>query len=111
MTKLPKEKRDKLILVCMVFGIALVGIYLLLIHPEYQSIASTKAATENKRQKLESMEKAINRAADTAAQLQDTEMELSGAEKDMAVGDPNAWIYDTIRGFKAQYKMDMTINS
>ncbi|HEY3760180.1 MAG TPA: hypothetical protein VGN23_00330 [Verrucomicrobiae bacterium] len=111
MTRLPKEKRDKLILVCMVFGIILIAIYLLMIHPEYAAIRDTKNATEDKRQKLENMEKAIDRAADTAAQLQDTTVELTGSEKDMATGDPNSWIYDTIRGFKAQYKMDMAINS
>ncbi|HEY1662365.1 MAG TPA: type II secretion system protein GspM [Verrucomicrobiae bacterium] len=111
MNRLPKEKRDKLILVCMITGIALLVIYLLLIHPEYASIQEAKAQTETKRQKLENMQDAIDKAATTAATLEDTVQLLSQSEKDMATGDPNAWIYDTIRGFKSQYKMDITIAS
>jgi len=111
MTRLPKEKRDKLILVCMIIGIILIAILLALIRPEYAAIRDTKTSTENKRQKLENMQNAIAKAAATAADLQDTTVELSEAEKDMATGDPNGWIYDTIRGFKSQYKMDITIAS
>jgi hypothetical protein len=111
MTRLPKEKRDKLILTCMIIGIFLIAIGLLLIRPEYAAIRDTKNATESKRQKLENMQNDIAKAAATAAELQDTTVELTGAEKDMATGDPNSWIYNTIQGFKAQYKMDLTITS
>jgi type II secretory pathway pseudopilin PulG len=109
MRRLPKEKRDKLILVCMIIAIVLIAIGLALIRPEYAAIRDTKSATEEKRQKLENMQNDIDKAATTAAELQDTTVELTEAEKDMATGDPNAWIYDTIRGFKSQYKMDITI--
>jgi type II secretory pathway pseudopilin PulG len=111
MTRLPKEKRDKLILVCMIIGMILIAILLAMIRPEYAAIRDTKASTEDKRQKLENMQNAIDKAAATAAELQDTTVELTEAEKDMATGDPNGWIYDTIRGFKSQYKMDIAIVS
>ncbi len=111
MNRLPKEKRDKLILVCMMTGIALLLIGLLLIHPEYATIKDTKSQTEVQRQKLGNMQEAIAKAALTDAQLKDTTETLNEAEKDMATGDPNAWIYDTIRGFKSKYKMDINIAS
>jgi type II secretory pathway pseudopilin PulG len=110
MNRLSKEKRDKLILTCMFIVIALVVIGLLLIRPEYQLITDTKNSTEQKRQKLENMQEAIDRAAATAAQLQDTTIELQEAEKDMAVGDQNGWMYDTVRSFKSP-KIDISINS
>ena len=110
MTRLPKDKRDKLILTCMFIVIGLVAIGFFLIRPEYQSISDMKNATEQKRQKLENMQEAIARAANTAAQLQDTTMALQDAEKDMAVGDPNGWMYDTVRSFKSP-KIDISISS
>lgn len=111
MNRLSKEKRDKLILVCMIFAIALIVIGLLLIRPEYTSIKDMKASADVARQKLQNMQDAIAKAATTDAMLQDTSETLVNAEKDMATGDPNAWIYDTIRGFKSQYKMDINIAS
>jgi type II secretory pathway pseudopilin PulG len=95
----------------MIIGIVLLLIGLLLIRPEYASINDTKADAENKRQHLQNMQDDINKAATTAAMLQDTTETLVDAEKDMATGDPNAWIYDTIRGFRSQYKMDINIAS
>ncbi len=111
MTRLSKEKRDRLILVYMVTGIALALIVFFLIRPAFASIKSIKSDTISKRQQLQKIEDAIGKQPATLAQLQNESATLAEAEKDMATGDPNGWIYDTIRGFKSQYKMDISIAS
>ncbi len=111
MNRLPKEKRDKLILVCMITVMALGGIGFGMIRPQYATIREIQHATTVDREKLENMNKAVAGAATTLNQLQDMSDTLTQAEADMATGDPNGWIYDTIRKFKSQYKMDISIAS
>ncbi|MGO8764317.1 MAG: hypothetical protein ACLQSR_04175 [Limisphaerales bacterium] len=82
-----------------------------LIRPAFASIKSIKSDTISKRQQLQKIEDAIGKQPATLAQLQNESATLAEAEKDMATGDPNGWIYDTIRGFKSQYKMDISIAS
>jgi Tfp pilus assembly protein PilO len=111
MNRLPKEKRDKLILVCMVTGMALFGIGFGMIRPQYASIRDVKAQTNAEREKLQEMKRAITNEDAVLNQLQDMSDTLTQSEGDMANGDPNGWIYDTIRKFKSQYKMDVSIAS
>lgn len=109
--RLPKEKRDKLILVSLGTLAVLIVIGLGLIRPQYQAINRMRAQTNDARAKLQGMEDSINQADITAAQLHDISDTLAQQEKDMAIGDPNAWIYDTLRRFKSKYKVDMTIGN
>ena len=111
MSRLPKEKRDALILVCLITAMVLGGIGFGMIRPQYAAIKSVKDDTNAERQKLQNMKKTIASGSTTLNQLQDMSDTLTQAEADMATGDPNGWIYDTIRKFKSQYKMDITIAS
>ena len=110
MNKLSKEKRDRLILVglCTVMVLFVIGYFL--IHGEYSAIKDIKKRTVDSRNYLQSMEDTIKRANTISNQLADLNYNLSEAEGDMAVGDPSAWIYDTIRNFKTRYKVDISVN-
>jgi len=110
MTNLPKEKRDQLILVCLGTLVVLGVIIFFLILPQYHTIASIKKNTADARQKLKNMGDVIHKADATANELHDVAFSLSDAESDLAVGDPNAWIYNTIRNFKGQYKVDISVS-
>ena len=109
MTKLPKQKRDHLILVCLGTLALLILIVFGLIIPQYHSIAKIKADIVNTNMKLQDMVDVISKADATANSLHDLTYTLSHAESDMAVGDPNAWIYNTIRNFKGRYKVDISV--
>lgn len=110
MTRLSKEKRDLIILACLGTVAAMVLVVLLLIIPQYHSIARIKTDTGNARKSEQDMENLIKRADSTASELHDLTDTLSNAEGDMAVGDPNAWIYNTIRTFKSHYNVDISVN-
>jgi hypothetical protein len=49
-------------------------------------------------------------AENLSAQLVDLSYTLDHAQNDLAYGDPNSWIYDTIRNFKGKYKVDISVN-
>ncbi len=108
MNKLPKEKRDHLILVGMGTLMVLVAIGYGLIRPQYATIASVNSQVNAARDKLTSMEDTIKKADTFSAQSVDMTYSLTQAQSDMASGDPASWIYDTIRNFKGKYKVDIS---
>jgi len=110
MNKLPKEKRDRLILVGIGTLAALTLIGFSLIRLQYASISVINTQIEAARTNLESMEYTIKRADIISAQMADLTYTLSHAEGDVVSGDPAAWIYDTIRNFKGKYRVDISVN-
>lgn len=110
MNKLPKEKRDRLILVgvCTLALLVLIGFSL--IRRQYAAISAISVQIDDARNNLQSMEDTIKRADIISAQVADLTYTLSHAESDVVSGDPAAWIYDTIRNFKGKYKVDISVN-
>jgi hypothetical protein len=111
MNKLPKEKRDQLVLVGMgtLFLLVLIGFGL--IRPQYGTISAINAEIIAARNQLQSMEDTVKRADTVSAQLADLTYTLTQTEGDMVSGDPAQWIYNTIRNFKEHYKVDISVNS
>ena len=107
MNKLPKEKRDRLILVMISTVMLMAVIYFGWIRSQYGNISSIKTDTATARQKLLDIEDIIKKSDTTTAELFDISETLSHAEDDMVSGDPYAWTYDTIRHFKTAYKVDV----
>jgi Tfp pilus assembly protein PilO len=107
MNKLPKEKRDQLILVIIVTVTLLVAVYFGLIRPQYANIAKIQNDTRAAQQKLVDVENTINKSEATTTALFDISDTLSHAEEDMASGDTYAWTFDTIRNFKTPYKVEI----
>ena len=111
MNRLPKEKRDQLVLVGMGTLFLLILIVFSLIRPQYAAISAIKARTDDARKDLQSKEDTIKKADTVSTQLADLTYTLSQAEGDMVSGDPAQWIYNTIRNFKEHYKVDISVNS
>jgi len=107
MSKLPKEKRDQLILVVITTVTLLAGIYFGLVRPQYATIDRILNDTKTAQQKLLDIEATIKKSETTTTELFDISDTLSHAEEDMASGDTYAWTYDTIRNFKTPYKVEI----
>ena len=88
MNKLPKEKRDQLILVGMGTLFLLVLIGLGLIRPQYSAISAINTQINAKRDNLLKMEDTIKKADTISAQLADLTYTLTQTEGDMVSGDP-----------------------
>lgn len=108
MNRLPKEKRDRIALVCIGTGALLAAVYFFLIGPENAAIRQAKAKTASARQELNDKLGLIRQQGATEKELREASATLADAEHDVANGDPNAWFYEMIRNFKGPYAVDFT---
>ncbi len=102
-----RDKRTQFILVilCTLGVLGLIGFALL--RPQYQTLSRIAKTESDARAKMRTIKDTINKAGDTTIQLSNVTSNLSAAEEDMASGDIYAWTYDTIRKFKASYRVDI----
>jgi hypothetical protein len=108
MNKLPKEKRDRIILVCLGTGVLLAAVYFLLIGPEYAAIAQAKTKMAGARKDLADKIALIRQQGATENELHEVSASLTDAEHDIAFGDPNAWFYETLRNFSGHYAVEFS---
>ena len=108
MNKQPKEKRDRIILVCIGTAVLLVAVYFFLIGPEYRAIDLTRTKTNRAKDDLKEKQNLIQKKDATENELHDVSTTLSDAENDVASGDPDAWFYETLRNFKGHYDVDIS---
>lgn len=105
--KMSKEKRNQLVLVFLVTGIALGGLWFGLISFQKESlvrIAEKKATAD---QKLKQVKASIASADSIEEQLKSASAQLSTLEEKMASGDLYSWAINTIREFKLPYKVEI----
>ena len=108
MNKLQKEKRDRIVMVCIGTGVLLAAVFFLLINREYNAIAQTKAKTVQANNDLQDKIALIKRQGAIENDLLEVSTNLSTSEHDIAFGDPNAWFYETLRNFKGHYDVDIS---
>jgi Tfp pilus assembly protein PilO len=107
LSKLPKEKLNRLILVVLVTLIAIAGLYFGLIRRQNENLtrlAQEKAAATKK---LQVVRDTIRRAGQLKAQLDEAKIVLTEAESDIASGDLYAWVINWLRQYKAPYKVEI----
>jgi hypothetical protein len=105
--KLPKEKRDNLILIFMATAGAVAGLNFLLINAQRDKLAGFPPKIAAAQRKLETMRKTIREESQTEAVLTLASNKLAAIEQGMASGDMNAWFYSTIKKFKQNYAVDI----
>ena len=107
MKNLSKEKRNELVLVVLITGAVLAGLWFGLIRFQQQRLAGLG---ENKRaaeQRLEQVRQAIETADLVEVQLGEASQRLAKIESTMANGDLYAWTINTLRQFKLGYKVEI----
>jgi len=106
-SKLPQEKRNRLILVVLATLIAIVALYLGLIRRQDDNLirlAQQKAAAAKK---LQVVRDSIRRADQIKAELDEAKTTLAVAESDIGSGDLYAWVINWLRQYKAPYKVEI----
>ncbi len=107
MNSLSKDKRNQLVLVAVITGAVLVGLWFGLIRFQQASLAvlaKSKIASESK---LEQVKQAVESSDAIESQLAECQERLGKIESSMASGDLYAWTIDTVRKFKLGYKVDI----
>jgi hypothetical protein len=105
--KLPKEKRNGLVLVALATLVAVAGLYFGLIQRQHENLARLAQKKAASAKKLQVVLDAIRRADPIKAELDSARTNLAGAESDIASGDLYAWVINWLRGFKASYKVEI----
>jgi hypothetical protein len=109
MNFLPKnrQKRNQLFLTLAVVVLAIAGIGFGVIHPQYTNLAAIRKQTAETQVKWKDNSRLIQDSTANDGELADLSQDLASNELDMATGDIYAWTLDTIRHFKAAYKVDV----
>ncbi len=114
--KLSKEKKQQLVLVLMVTvgAIAALGPFKIeslgfggLINYQRNNLEGIKKKTEDARVELKRIQEAVKHADQTEKQLTASKASLAEAETDIASGDLYSWVVNTLRQFKAGYKVEI----
>jgi hypothetical protein len=107
-SKLPKEKRNQLVLVVIVTlgTLGLLGFGL--IRYQYENLTRLANRKANAESKLAQMQDAVKNSARIESDLAEAKQTLSQLESDIAPsGDLYSWLISTIRTFKGPYKVEI----
>jgi Tfp pilus assembly protein PilO len=107
MSSLSKEKRNQFILVILVTGSVVAGLWFGLIRFQQSRLEQLAQNTQTAEHKLEQVKQAIETADVLEARLDEASKRLSVVEASMATGDIYAWTINTLRQFKLGYKVEI----
>jgi Tfp pilus assembly protein PilO len=106
-SKLPKEKRNRLVLVALLALIVMAGLYFGLIQSQTGSLERLAQKKDAAAQKLKGVGDAIRQTDRIKAELDEVRATLASTESDIASGDLYAWVINSLRQFKAPYRVDI----
>lgn len=107
MKRLPPAKRNQLIAV-VVATVTLIGIvYIFLIRAQDDKNKDLGLSIYKESKRLKDYEAAIKQREATTAELESVNQQLRQAEADVASGDLYAWTVDTLRRYKAGYRVEI----
>lgn len=107
MNSLSKEKRNRLVLVVLLTGGVLAGLWFGLIRFQQASLSVLAQSRIAAEQKLEQFKQAIESSDLIEAQLAESQERLGRVESTMASGDLYSWTINTLRQFKSGYKVEI----
>lgn len=107
MKRLNKQKRDQLILACLVILTVLVGIWFLVIRSQQERLKSLRDEKVMKEKQEVEMRDKIKTSKNIDAELKTVVSKLADREQDMVSGDLYGSLVNTVRQFKMRYKLDI----
>jgi Tfp pilus assembly protein PilO len=107
MKHLPKEKRDRLILLCLGTLAVMAGLYYGLITTQEKSLEEMAKKQVDQENKLQSAQRLANSTSQIQKSLEGSLSRLKAIESTMASGDMYSWIILTVNSFKENYRVDI----
>jgi hypothetical protein len=105
--KLPKEKKNALVLVALVTLVAMAGLYFGLVQRQNENLLRLADKKARVAKKLQTVLDAIRRSDAIKTDLDSARKSLAAAESDVASGDLYYWVINSLRQFKASYSVDI----
>lgn len=106
-SKLPKEKRNHLILVVIGTLAVLNALGFGLIKSQYDALGQVAVKEESARTKLKEMQDAVKRVELVESVHNQASQILDQKEASMAADDLYSWMYNTVRRFQKNYKVEI----
>lgn len=106
-SKLSKEKRQHLVLVALGTVAVLGALGYFLIKGGYDKLSALQQKRKATEEKLDQMQKSVQRAKEIEAAFQKTSDELAEKEAGMATGDLYSWMQGSLRRFQRGYKVEI----
>lgn len=108
MSNLPKQKRNQVILVAIVTGLVLSGVWMGLISWQKASLARLGDNRNKAEEKVKLYKQAIDNAEQVEASLAEAQKKLAKLEEGMATPpDLYSWAINTIKQFRLNYKVEI----
>jgi hypothetical protein len=102
-----KKKRNQFFLILAGTVLAIAALTFGFIRPQYAKLAGIQKQIADTRTHLTSIKAMIHQSETASNELNDLSDTLTNAETDMATGDMYAWTIETMRHFKANYRIDV----
>lgn len=107
MKSLPKDKRDRLVLVALAAVVVLVGLYYGVVSSQRRSLEALAKRKAEQEGRLNGAERLAGSVSQFQRNLDESSGRLKGIESTMASGDMYSWIILTVNNFKENYKIDI----
>lgn len=107
MKNLPKEKRDRLVLVVISTVLCVAGLWFLVVKAQKKTIEKIAKDIVEQQNKVDNAERLISSTADIQKKLDVSAQQLKTIEDGMASGDMYSWVITTINKFRADRKVDI----
>jgi hypothetical protein len=108
MSKLPKDKRDKMILVAIITLAASAAVWLLLINPQRQTLRAVRADIQKSEEQLARGNATLKTQAQVDEQFGQATRALQQRVGAMAApNDMYSWLIQTLNTFRANYRVDI----
>ena len=108
MSKLPRDKRDKIILVGMITCMVVAGIWFVLINSQRKALGNVRDQKSAAEQQLHTGQAAIAVAAETERAFAEAAAALKAREAGMAAPvDMYSWLVETLNRFRTSYPVEI----
>ena len=107
MNKLPKEKRDRLLLVAIGTAAVCVGIWFGLINTQKRALVNLARLNQEQQSKVDNANRLVSNSHQIGKNLDVISQKLKSCEDSMASGDMYSWIILTINKFRADRKVEI----
>jgi hypothetical protein len=107
MKKLPKDKRDKIILIGMGTAVMVSGLWYSVITSQQNTLRTISNLRDTQQTKVQNAERLALSVDEIERRMQETSQRLQTVERGMASGDMYSWVIATINRFKEGYNVDI----
>ncbi|MBC8097259.1 MAG: hypothetical protein H7Y43_15755, partial [Akkermansiaceae bacterium] len=105
---MPKEKRDKIILIVLGTSVACAALWFLLINTQLAVLGKVAKETEKSREQLARGDATLKTQAAVNQQFSEASSALK--QRELIMASPNdmySWLIQTVNGFRANYKVEI----